>query len=291
MSNQPTSFDSSDSNVRNIFIAGNTGREAIIARHIDGTVEGFSYRVKMINILCEDQVAKDPTDYDWDESFSEVHLVLFVLDSGRYTEGVKRAFDNVFQEHLTTLAYTISALVLTGCEDKDTDARKRIAEKFRTASTTKHIAESMGRGIYPCVFLDLSKTIEKFRESFAEEMKAGSKTLRDVARKQAKPISVRNVFQNKPGKGPEAVVRRLKEDTPSPSNAEPPSPSNAEPPSPSNAELHAIVQKLEDRVERLEEQGRFQSAGKHGALMTPAQGSVSTMTSYGADSSKGCSIC
>jgi len=233
MSNQPTS---SDSNVRNIFIAGNTGREEIIANHVGGSEEGISYRVKMINILSEemhDQAANYPTDDNSDESLSKVHLLLFVLDSGRYTTGEKRAFDNIFQEHLKPCASTISALVLTGCENKDTDARKRIVEEFRTAFPTKHIAKFMGRGIHAFGFLDLSETIEKFRASFLEEMKAGSKTLRDMARNQDNPIAVTNVFQNKTGKGPAAVVKPGKEDTPSPSNAE----------------LQARLQKLEERFE------------------------------------------
>ena len=193
MSDQPP-LDTSYPYVRNIFIAGNTGREAIIEEHIGGLEEGISYRVKRINILMNDQGKKKyPTDLDPDESFGEVHLVLFVFDSGRITAEHKRAFDNI-REHLPLSASKISALVLTGCEGKDTGTREQIVSQFRNDSLTKDIAKFMTKGIYAIGFPDPSETKEDLRKEYADDIEAGSKTLRDLAKE---PIAVGTVFNKK----------------------------------------------------------------------------------------------
>lgn len=225
MSAQPP-LDTSYPYVRNIFIAGNTGREAIIEEHIGGLEEGISYRVKRINILMNDQGTKKyPTDLDPDESFGEVHLVLFVFDSGRITAEHKRAFDNI-REHLPLSASKISALVLTGCEGKDTGAREQIVSQFRNDSLTKDIAKFMTKGIYAIGFPDPSETKEDLRKEYADDIEAGSKTLRDLAKE---PIAVGNVFNKKITKvaGPQEGYS----------------------PSPSLAESDANFRKQEERVE------------------------------------------
>jgi len=225
MSDQPP-LDTSYPYVRNIFIAGNTGREAIIEEHIGGLEEGISYRVKRINILMNDQGKKKyPTDLVPDESFGEVHLVLFVFDSGRITAEHKRAFDNI-REHLPLSASKISALVLTGCEGKDTGAREQIVSQFRNDSLTKDIAKFMTKGIYAIGFPDPSETKEDLRKEYADDIEAGSKTLRDLAKE---PIAFGNVFNKKITKvaGPQEGYS----------------------PSPSLAKSDANFRKQEERVE------------------------------------------
>ena len=69
-----------DSNVRNIVIVGNTGREIVI----DERIQGFSstgevvYKTKILGLEGE----YDPGA----QNFEKVNLVLFVFDSGRLTE-------------------------------------------------------------------------------------------------------------------------------------------------------------------------------------------------------------
>ena len=136
---------------------------------------------------------------------SDVHLVLFVMEKGRFTRKDKDIIDSIF-ECLEKCVSQISALVLLGCEGKDDTIRHSIVKDFSDASNTKYVADFMGQNIYGVGFVDISETKEELREEYERSMKEDEKTLRDVVMKHSTSVEVKKMLKQKMSKKKEVQV-------------------------------------------------------------------------------------
>ena len=83
-----------------------------------------------------------------------LHLIIFVVKEGRFTEDEKATFDLV-QKHFADDVDPISAIVITGCEGKDD--KSKIIKLYKEDTATKKIVKHMEKGIYPVGFPNIDE--------------------------------------------------------------------------------------------------------------------------------------
>ena len=105
-----------------------------------------------------------------------VSIILFVFKEGRYTPEESETFRSFFQKFGDDVS-EISALVMTGCEQFDEEARLRKAHDFRQNRRTAGVARCMGKGIHLVGFPDTSKMRPVFKDAYQEGIKTDEKSL------------------------------------------------------------------------------------------------------------------
>ena len=178
--------DSTGPNVRNVVIVGATGTEKIISEQLEGNGE----------VVCKTTVFESfKSAYNQDASkhlddLKEVHLVLFVIHSGRITE---ETIDNIRKVH--PCVSKRSALLLAGCEGKDEAAREMIVEKFRDDPFTKDVVNFMQQGIYAVGFHDISEISPSMEEMFTEDMMKDAERLRNIVKDQNSSVDLGEIIE------------------------------------------------------------------------------------------------
>ena len=113
----------------------------------------------------------------------KVWLVIFVFKYGCFTQEEKDFFESIMACSNDELK-SISALVITGCDDLSEEAKETYTQGFKEDVQTKDIASFMQKGIH-CVSLpDISKVraelVQVYQEDI-EQSKAALKNLLDLS--------------------------------------------------------------------------------------------------------------
>ncbi len=117
------------------------------------------YRIKVMDTvgLLDTGSATDVQTISVLKSYAQNHfrdginLIIFVLREGRFTPEEKNVFDflrNNFGEDIATM----SALIITNCDNKDKKARAETIQEFKRNPLTKQTADFMKAGIYAVGF-------------------------------------------------------------------------------------------------------------------------------------------
>ena len=100
-----------------------------------------------------------------------LHLVIFVIKNGRFTQEEKTTFD-IIHKNFSTNIDPISALVITGCEAVK---REKVIQQYKENHVTKEIVAHMQKGIYAVGFPDTNDLEGQFQDIYiktAEEDRA-----------------------------------------------------------------------------------------------------------------------
>lgn len=111
-----------------------------------------------------------------------VSLIIFVFKYGRFTGEEKTAIEqvmNCFDDRVKS----ISALVITYCEDLTPVARKAVESNFRSNSETQYIASFMEKGIHCVGFPDVTKTKQEFVHVYSADIANCQKILQELVQK------------------------------------------------------------------------------------------------------------
>ena len=216
---ESSDVDSRGPSVRNIFIVGTTGREKIISEQLEGSKKGGDvvcktrfFEIPFLKGRYDQGALKYLDDLKSDEFFKDVHLVLFVMDSGRVTEIKQRIIDAICK--LDPCVSKISALLLTGCEGKDQAERGKIVQDFYGTSSTKDVVDFMNHGIHAVGFPSTSKTRPYFEEILTEEMKEDAERIvHEMVMNDNGPVDLREIFSKSEGRS--TVQHTMGERTPS----------------------------------------------------------------------------
>ena len=127
-----------------------------------------------------------------DEIPSGLNLILFVFKHGRWTEGEQKMYDFITRKFVEEVS-SISALVITGCENITDEERKRIVDEFK--SRCPKVDAFMKQGIVAVGFPDISKLKEKVRQLCEEEQKSDQEKLRKLVYSCDDKILTKEIFK------------------------------------------------------------------------------------------------
>ena len=119
----------------------------------------------------------------------EINCILFVRAIGPFTSSEKDMFDMIKGE-LDTKAQSISALVITKCEDLDEEERRKYKADFMSDKRTIETAQFMDRGIHLVGFPN-SKNIQ---ELLKEQIEMDETTVRNLLLECSDELPVKDIF-------------------------------------------------------------------------------------------------
>ena len=110
---------------------------------------------------------------------SGISLVLFVFSKGRFTAEEQACLEliiSIFRQDISSM----SALVVTNCDNMNAKSRAKYVDEFRSNHYTSEIAAFMEKGIFPVAFPD-TRDMDDDEVVFAKrKIKADAATLRDL---------------------------------------------------------------------------------------------------------------
>lgn len=105
-----------------------------------------------------------------------VSVILFVFREGRFTREEDATFRALFKHFGDDIA-AMSALVITGCENRSEQDKRTLVADFLTNPRTADFARFMEKGIHPVGFPDIAKIRPPLADAYKEGMEADRKTL------------------------------------------------------------------------------------------------------------------
>lgn len=106
-------------------------------------------------------------------------LVLFIYKYGRITDNEKRELNGAINSMNSDVS-TVSALMITGCEDFTLEAKDKAKSEFMSSHHTKHITSFMKKGIFCVGFPDISTLRPPLQELYSSEIKRSTQLLHDL---------------------------------------------------------------------------------------------------------------
>ena len=148
--------------------------------------EDVEYEVTVIDTvgLFDTVIKRQDTIFDQIEEylkdqFTGVNVILFVFRHGRMTPEEKAVFSFIGSRLVKEIS-PISALAITGCENKTFEARNLIVEEFRNDRTTQGIAKQMTKGIFPVGFPDIKSMKPALQTAYQSQMVEDRDALLDL---------------------------------------------------------------------------------------------------------------
>ena len=105
-----------------------------------------------------------------------LHLIIFVVKEGRFTEEEKQTFELV-HNHFAKDIDPLSAMVITGCEGKD---KRKIIRQYNEDRNTGRVVAHMDKGIYPVGFPNIAEYSGPIRKFYEDQTKEDGKQLRKL---------------------------------------------------------------------------------------------------------------
>ena len=105
-----------------------------------------------------------------------LHLIIFVVKEGRFTEEEKQTFELV-HKHFAKDIDPISAMVITGCDGKE---KSKIIQEYNEDRTTRKVVVHMDKGIYPVGFPNTAEYSGPIKRFLEEQAKEDGKQLRKL---------------------------------------------------------------------------------------------------------------
>ena len=141
------------------------------------------------------------------ETEMRINLILFVFKKGRFAQEEKAMFSLImakFRENHSAIAgcpkeiSSISAVVVTGCENDDTTRQEELVQKFKVDSVTREIASQTGMGIYPVGFPNVKDfTNPILQQAYIPQMEKYRDTLKGlIARARPSSTNVKLTMAN-----------------------------------------------------------------------------------------------
>ena len=119
-----------------------------------------------------------------------VHLIIFVIANGRYTDESHNALMRAVQD-LHPQAKPFSALVITHCEGITEESRRDIVNEFKANSRSSEVAAFIGKQIFAVGLPDISKVSTHFKSIYQNGITEDEIAIRRLVKDSHDPLNVR----------------------------------------------------------------------------------------------------
>ena len=119
-----------------------------------------------------------------------VNLIVFVVKLGQITPEEKKSFDYIIKQFRDVIS-DISALVVTNCDMKEEEARRKIIDEYKTDEIAREIAQIMRKGIYAVGLPPISELETKppmMKDYFEDSMRNDREALQDLVKGSSPPM-------------------------------------------------------------------------------------------------------
>lgn len=186
---------------RNVVILGKVGSgKRTLGNHIAGTAifqpgsvlgarkvdhfykthegeDGTLYKILIVDTEGLQARYKDPMPLI--KKLEKVHLIIFVIANGRYTDESQRSL-NLATNSTFRRANSLCALVITHCEDFAEEQRRHIVAEFKDDVRTTQVTALMGKGVHTVGFPDTSELPPELTKIYESGVDSDEKFIRKL---------------------------------------------------------------------------------------------------------------
>ena len=148
------------------------------------------YRVLTVNMTSLSTGYCDPLPYIR-ERFDRIHLILFAIARGRYTNECHKSLMCAVQ-NFHQRAKPFCALVITHCEGMSIENRHCIVAEFKSNSASSEVAALFEKGILTVGFPDITILPPNLKQSYMKEIMEDENEIRQLVKDCMHPCSVKN---------------------------------------------------------------------------------------------------
>ena len=131
------------------------------------------------------------------ENFETIHLIIFVIANGRYTDESHKSLIQTIESIRPERAKPFSALVITHCEGITDVERKGIVAEFKTDHRSSQVAAFFEKGIHTVGFPDLSRLAPNLRAVYQSGIEENEETIRKLVDECDQPLTTANLQQSR----------------------------------------------------------------------------------------------
>ena len=152
---------------------------------------GTFYRILTVDIESLQTSYCNPLPYIR-HHLQTVHLIIFVIANGRYTDESHNALMRAVQD-LHPQAKPFSALVITHCEGITEESRRDIVNEFKVNSRSSEVAAFIGKQIFAVGLPDISKVSTHFKSIYQNGITEDEIVIRGLVKNCDHPLSVQDL--------------------------------------------------------------------------------------------------
>ena len=149
------------------------------------------YRILTVNIESLQTSYRNPLPYIR-EHLQTVHLILFVIAHGRYTDESHNSLMHAVQD-LHPQAMPFSALVITHCEGIKEENRRDIVDEFKANHRSSQVAAFIGKEILTVGLPDISKVSPNFKPIYQNGITKDENVIRGLVKNCYNLLSVQDL--------------------------------------------------------------------------------------------------
>ena len=172
--------------------SGHLGTGNVDAHYGECTRGDTCYRIQTIDTESLQTRFNDPIQHIKKETLQNIHLIIFAIPKGLYTDESHRSLQRAV-ESLNKRSMSVSALVITHCEDMENSERERIVAEFSNNPVSSKVVVSMGKGIYALGFPDTSIMPPNVKPIMQQRITHDEETIRQLVESCDSPIRVEDV--------------------------------------------------------------------------------------------------
>ena len=177
---------------KDVFVVGKGSVASVTkepgSKEAEHVVDNIQYHIKAIDTVglfdtCNTSHAaifRQAKAFFRDKVPEGISLVLFVFKEGRFTQEEKDTFHSLIENFGKERISDISALIVTCCENMDSDARSAYVKELKEDPLTKPITSFMRKGIYTVGFPDVEKAGARLKPIYEESAKEDAEILRKL---------------------------------------------------------------------------------------------------------------
>ena len=149
------------------------------------------YRILTVDIESLQTSYRNPLPYIR-ERLQTVHLIIFVIAHGRYTDEDHNSLMQAVQNlHPQTMPF--SALVITHCEGIKKENRRDIVDEFKTNHRSSQVAAFIGKEILTVGLPDISKVSPNFKLIYQNGITEDENVIRGLVKNCDHSLNVRDL--------------------------------------------------------------------------------------------------
>ena len=149
------------------------------------------YRILTVDIESLQTSYRNPLPYIR-ERLQTVHLIIFVIANGRYTDTNHNSLMHAVQD-LHPQAKPFSALVITHCEGIKEENRQDVVDEFKANHRSSQVAAFIGKEILTVGLPDISKVSPNFKPIYQNGITEDENVIRGLVKNCDHSLSVQDL--------------------------------------------------------------------------------------------------
>ena len=179
------------------------GTRNVATNYIVHETENAVYRILTVDTESLQTPYNDPKRHILDKHNEVIHLILFVIPKGIYTDESHQSYVHVVK-NLGDQAKRVSALVVTHCEGMTDQQRQVVLDRFQNDRRCLKLVDFMGKGLHAVGFPDISTSPPDAKGILQNAIDTDEEAIRKLVEQCDDPLNAEDLYASRDSTGAES---------------------------------------------------------------------------------------